>query len=245
MSCPEHETVAEASVVAVSHVGHVRGRSEDRVVLGFCILGAHHGQIHSTRIAPGLVVAVLDGMGGHLGGDIAAQLAAEVCSSAPPITTPAEAHATVAHANRAIYDRMAEIRVLAGMGTTIAALTIVGDEVLVVNVGDSRVYHLDANRLVQLTVDDALSRTALTQSLGGEHQLTAVRPHVAVVPADEQRFLLATDGLFGHLDPETLEACVSDDDHDTVSRLLEVALEAGGPDNISIALVRTPTRHRG
>ena len=87
---------------------------------------------------------------------------------------------------------MSEVRGLAGMGTTIAALTIVGDEVLVVNVGNSRVYHLDANRLVQLTVDDALSRTALTQSLGGEHQLTPVRPHVAVVPADEQRFLLAT-----------------------------------------------------
>lgn len=235
----------DASVTAVSHVGHMRGRNEDRVVLGRFILGAHHGQVHGTRVGPGEVVAVLDGMGGHVGGDIAAQLAAEVCSSAPLITSQAAAHATVAHANRTLYDRMSAVRGLAGMGTTIAGLTIVGEDALVFNVGDSRVYHLDDNRLVQVTVDDALSRTALTQSLGGEYALTLVRPHVTLVPADKKRFLLATDGLFGHLSTEALEARVTDDDNDTVGRLLDVALDAGGPDNISIALVRTATRQGG
>ena len=232
-----------ASVVAVSHVGRVRGRNEDRVVLGPCILGAHHGQIHTTQIAPGQVVAVLDGIGGHVGGDIAAQLAAEVFSSAPLITSQAAAHATAAHANRAVYDRMSEVRGLAGMGTTVAALTIAGDDALILNVGDSRVYRVLDGRLVQITIDDALTRTALTQSLGGEHVLTPVRPHVTVVPADQQPFLLATDGLFGHLDIDTLEACLTDDE-ETVRRLLDAALDAGAPDNISIALVRAPTRQR-
>lgn len=236
---------AVASVVAVSHVGRVRGRNEDRVVLGPCILGPHHGRVHHARIDAGAVVAVLDGMGGHTGGDVAAQLAAEVCSSAPSVTTPAAVQATIAHANRSIYDRMAEVPGLAGMGTTIAALTLVGDDALVGNVGDSRVYRLDDHGPVQLTVDDALSRTALTQSLGGGRRLTPVRPQVAVVPAVDQRFLPATDGLFGHLEPAVLAAAVCDDDHDTVSRLLAIALDAGGPDIISIAVVRSCSRHRG
>ncbi len=93
--------------------------------------------------------------------------------------------------------------------------------------------------MIQVSVDDAdVDRGPLTQSLGGMPTHEDVEPHVAVESLYGRRVLLASDGLFGHVDVAELQEAMVDDDESSVQRLLTVALERGGPDNVTIALVR-------
>src|ERR1700734_3151141 len=102
------------------------------------------------------IYAVADGMGGHGSGDVASRLAIEAlarCGELRPLFTEAGQQA-LEGANRVIVSRAEPP---SRMGTTVAGLagleTNGGDHLMVFNVGDSRVYRLAADRIVQLTVD--------------------------------------------------------------------------------------------
>lgn len=228
-------------VTAATETGRVRARNEDRVVVGRWILGPGHRGVATNTVAEGGPVAVLDGMGGHVGGEIAAYTAAEVVAgSGLGGRAPSDrAIEDLAHeANAAIYARMEALPDLAGMGSTLAGLVLAGPEVIVFNVGDARVYVEADGYLLAVSTDDAAVSGALTQALGGRSSFAAVRPHLTREPVHDRRFLVASDGLFGHVSDSDLDGCVSDDDRRTVNALVRLALEAGGPDNISVALVR-------
>ena len=143
-------------------------------------------------------------------------------------------------ANAAVYEHMQGMPSLAGMGSTLAGVAVVDDVAVVFNVGDARVYVEADGYLVQLSIDDSGSGGALTQCLGGLSSYRAVQAHVTTEAVAGQRFILASDGLFGHLGEQLLEACLVDDDEETARNLLEAALDSGGPDNVSIAVVRCP-----
>lgn len=229
-------------VVAVTNIGHERESNEDRVVVGPWILAPDHDSAAELKLDhPPFVAAVLDGMGGHAAGGTAATIAAEVVASQGVSVDDASSAAYLAEwANRAIYERMLGVPSFSGMGTTLVGLAWVDGNAVVFNVGDARAYLESDGYMVQLSVDDASGKGTLTQSLGGLHSYQPIQPHVVVEPAKGARFLLATDGLFGHLDEEILESCLVDDDVGTVENLLRAALDAGGPDNVSIVLVRCP-----
>jgi protein phosphatase len=125
------------------------------------------------------------------------------------------------------------------MGATIAALVLVGDQALIMHVGDSRVYVESDRFLRPATSDHAGPGGRLTRSLGGRERYEPVSADVVVEPVAGRRFLLATDGLFGHVTEDDLDRCLVDDDVATVEALMRLALEAGGPDNVTIALART------
>ncbi len=227
-------------VWAASHVGRQRESNEDRVVVGPWILAPDRDDIATIELRdPPFVVAVLDGMGGQAAGTVAATLTAEVVASqGDSVEDETSAAYLTQWANRAIYDRMEEAPELSGMGTTIVGVALVEDRVVLFNVGDTRAYVETDGYLIQLSVDDAAPNGALTQCLGGLRAYRPVEAHVAVEPHRDRRFLLATDGLFGHLDDQTLEACLASDDESTVRRLLDAALDGGGPDNVSIVIIR-------
>jgi PPM family protein phosphatase len=229
-------------VVAVTHVGLIRERNEDRVVVGPWILAPDRVEaVAITLDRPPFVAAVLDGMGGHAAGAVAATVAAEVVASmGDTVDDEASAAYLAEWANAAVYEHMQGIPALAGMGSTLAGVAMVDDVAVVFNVGDARVYVEADGYLVQLAVDDSGSGGALTQCLGGLTSYRAVQAHVTTEAVADQRFILASDGLFGHLGEQALEACLVDDDEETVRNLLEAALDGGGPDNVSIAVVRFP-----
>ena len=228
------------TVTAVSHVGYARAQNQDRIVVAPWVLGPDLGStvVRLSPPGPTVTVAVIDGMGGHAGGEVAAALAAEVvASSAHEVLSAADAAALAERANRAVYERVGTLPQLSGMGATLACLTVVGDEALVFNVGDSRTFADVDGYLIQLTTDDAGPGGGLTASLGGRSAYVPVDAHVVVEPCLGRRFLVASDGLFGHLDPVDLESVLDDDDETSVQRLLALALERGGPDNVSIVMV--------
>lgn len=230
----------ELIVTAATHRGLVRRSNQDRIVVGPWIAAPDRPGPVTLRVttAEG-PVAVIDGMGGHAGGGLAAMIAAETIASYSGGVEQADALTDLIQAaNRSIYDRMEQLPAVAGMGAAVACATVTDTEVIVANVGDVRAYLVSDGYLIQLSVDDAAPDGRLTASLGGRTAYERIDPHVAREPADASRVLVASDGLFGAVELDVLEGLVGDDDVGFVSRLVDAALSAGGVDNVSVALVR-------
>jgi len=226
-------------VAAATHRGWVRNENQDRLVAGSWILGPDApSPVELVCLPNPQLVAVLDGMGGHVSGGTASTLAAEVLSASPAVTSTDDLAALAAKANEAVYRRMTDQPTLNGMGSTIVGLCVLQDELAVFNIGDSRAYQLTDGYLIQLSEDDAAPNGLLTASLGGRSSYEEVSLHVARVAVDVSvRILLASDGLFGHVPIEELERQIDPDLLTSVARLMSLALDAGGPDNVTVAMV--------
>ena len=217
---------------ARTDVGLVRSRNEDS---GYA--GPH-------------LLAVADGMGGHAGGNVASSL---VLARLAPLD--GDSHGaddalelladTVAEANRSLARAMDRDSGLHGMGTTLTALMRCGSTGLaLVHIGDSRAYLLRDGRFTQITSDHSF-----VQSLAeAEHhpQRSLVTRVLTGAPEDEpdlsmrqarlgDRYLICSDGLSDYVGRDTIEEVVraGDSPNDTASRLVDLALRAGAPDNVT------------
>jgi serine/threonine protein phosphatase PrpC len=241
------------AVSALSHPGLVRERNEDSLVVGPWTLCATVTENPQTLVFPlgsPLLVAVADGLGGHPGGHVASALTVRRLASLGPVLTREEAlRDALQDCNRALYEAAggSEGSELTAMGTTVAGVVVQPEQLLVFNVGDSRVYAHSRDGLRRLSVDDSPplrpwqhSTPLVTQCLGGSPGYREVRPHITAVPlAPGDRCLLCSDGLTDPVPPEVLDEVLrGHDDGRAVFELWEAAVEAGGPDNITVALVR-------
>jgi serine/threonine protein phosphatase PrpC len=205
--------------------------------------------------------AVADGMGGHVGGEIAARTAIETLEAEFARKPSAEGLAAAIHdANRAVWERGHEDVDLRGMGTTMIAAALVatdeGDRLVLANVGDSRAYRLHGDDLVQLTTDHSVAEELVARGeLSAEeaavhphrHILTralGVQPEVAVdvwqlVPEEGDRFLLCSDGLTNEVAVEEITDVLSQtrDPREAAEVLVRLANEAGGNDNATVVVV--------
>jgi serine/threonine protein phosphatase PrpC len=239
-------------VSAVSHIGAVRGQHEDSLVAGPWTLCATVTESPQTLVFPvgtPLVVAVADGLGGHPAGEVASALVARQLAQAGPLLDSQDSVREALHAcNRAVHAAAARDPALTTMGTTVAGVVVTADAVRAFNVGDSRVYAADPGGVRQLSTDDRpagdiLVTTTVTQTLGGSDELTAVDPHLVTSPlSDDTRYLICTDGLTDPVPRHVLDEVLRQhDDGRAVFELWKAAIEAGGPDNITVALVRVGT----
>ncbi|MFH0516128.1 PP2C family protein-serine/threonine phosphatase [Streptomyces sp. M41] len=240
------------AVSAISHPGLLRERNEDSLAVGPWTLCATVTENPQTLIFPlgtPLVVAVADGLGGHPGGDVASALVARrIASLGPALSSEVAVRDALNVCNRAVFqaaggDRGGE---LAGMGTTVAGVVVQPDSLLVFNVGDSQVFVASDEGLRQVSVDDSPPHPAgqttslVTQCLGGSLTHRAVTPHVrAEVMAPGERYLICSDGLTDPVTTDVLEEILQEhDDGRAAFELWKAAIEAGGPDNITVAVVR-------
>jgi PPM family protein phosphatase len=225
---------------ALTDVGRSRSLNEDAIVAVFPVF------------------AVADGMGGHAAGEVASQLTAEHLSnlSATGEPTGERLVAAIRSANRAIFNRSLAEPLLRGMGTTVCALTIIGDRIAIANVGDSRVYTVRGGVFTQVSQDHSYvaelvnageitwmqarshpHRNIVTRALG-------IEPDVAVdlweFPAIVgERFLLCSDGLVDEvLDDHIAELMRNNvDPQAAAAALVQLANDNGGHDNISVVVV--------
>jgi PPM family protein phosphatase len=150
--------------------------------------------------------------------------------------------------NREVPAAAARDPALTTMGTTVAGVVVTADRVLAFNVGDSGVYAAGPGGVHQLSTDDRLSGEDLppgivTQVLGGSDQPAAVDPHLITSPLSEDTsYLICTDGLTDPVPAGVLTQTLREH-HDgrAVVALWKAAVEAGGPDNITIVPVRACT----
>ncbi|NNH70550.1 serine/threonine-protein phosphatase [Nocardia uniformis] len=223
---------------ARSHRGLIRGNNEDSMFAGARLL------------------ALADGMGGHTGGEVASAMM--IAALAPlddaPIADPRTAlAAALAAGNAAIAEKVSTAPDLAGMGTTLTALLFSGNRFGLAHVGDSRAYLLRDGTLSRLTRDDTFvqslvdagyitaeratthpRRSLIMQALTGAE----VAPTLTVRDTSfGDRYLLCSDGLSDVVDDDTLAATLSEHGIDACAdRLIELALAAGGPDNITVVV---------
>lgn len=205
--------------------------------------------------AGGHMLVVADGMGGHAAGELASAttvaMFAELDREPPGEQVLAALADAVDHAHEELSRVIGGAPDFAGMGTTVTALSWEGDRVALAHVGDSRAYLLRDRQLNQLTKDHTYvqtlvdsgritpaeaavheKRNLLVKALDGVHH---VEPDLSMreVKAGD-RFLLCSDGLSGVLtDAEIQQLLSAGDPTGAVTALVEKALEAGAPDNVT------------
>ena len=206
--------------------------------------------------------AVADGMGGHVGGEVAARVAVEALQSAfarqPSVPGLREA---VAEANAAVWQRSQLQDGLRGMGTTLTAAALVAqddgrDVIALANVGDSRAYVFSGGTITQVTADHSLAEEKVRHGELTEAQ-AAVHPHrhiltraLGVSPDVDvdlwelhlqagDRILLCSDGLTNEVDPPEIARILSDqaEPADASRALVRAANEHGGNDNITVVVI--------
>ncbi|MEB3298405.1 MAG: Stp1/IreP family PP2C-type Ser/Thr phosphatase [Candidatus Sericytochromatia bacterium] len=208
------------------------------------------------------IFVVADGMGGHAAGEVASRMAVDTIladiEDRPAGLEPADAmFQAIVEANRRISTSAGLDPALKGMGTTVVAALIVDGRCAIGHVGDSRVYLVRQERIIQLTEDHSMVqelvkrgaipaeaaethplRNTILRSLG---QNPSVEVDILTLDWEEQDCLiLCTDGLTRFARPEEiLEATRSETEPDKIcSQLVDLALDRGGRDNITLVVVR-------
>jgi PPM family protein phosphatase len=199
---------------------------------------------------------VADGMGGHPGGEIAANVAAGVVAASFTGRSADELEAAIRAANWEIRDRSVVQAGLEGMGTTVCAVGLLTNgELALVNVGDSRAYLWHEGVLTQLTHDHSVTSEliergelreedarnhphygVLTRALGVGSDV--VIDHATLVLDKEDRVVVCSDGLFNELSGEEIAGTLArgGDVAAIVDSLIGMAISHGARDNVSVVV---------
>lgn len=240
-----------AVVGAATHPGAVRPVNQDTIGADGWLLPDTGAATLTIDLDVPRCLCVADGAGGHPAGDVASRLAAQSLMRAAAGVSSAEGlEQAVAEAHEALHARMGGDPPTAGMGTTIAAIVITTEAVLVGNVGDSRVYEILEPQVLQLSIDDnpalppwapaGAQTSVLTQMLGGADRHPPPAAHTEHCRfEDGLSFLLCSDGVTGCLDDATIHRLLSAQGSpcDGARALVDAALAAGAPDNASALVV--------
>ena len=206
---------------------------------------------------------VADGMGGHIGGQMASHLAAESTVAAMRRVAGHRATFTeklrycLGEANREIFETAQRKPELSGMGTTLVALLAGGGRLGLLHVGDSRAYLIRRGRIRQLTDDHSLvaemvRRREISELDAREHphrhvltRAVGVRRGVEgdlaeLTPESGDLVVLCSDGLTGHLDDREIGTLATrcPDLETGCNQMVDLANRRGGEDNITVAIVR-------
>lgn len=231
-----------------SDVGRVRKANED-------YFGTFRG-------AFGTLVVVCDGMGGHKGGAVASRLAVEVIkthfeSLDKEFDPREELRKALIEASNTILEKAAEDDELTGMGSTAVVLLIQDNISYYAHVGDSRIYHIRCKEIKQITKDHSLvqqmvdagmitekaaknhpKKNVITRALGSDGN---AEPEVseALELCKNDKFVLCSDGLTGFVeDNEILKNSEKYSPQEACTKLVDMANERGGKDNITVQIVK-------
>ena len=221
----------------------------------------------SFRIVPEIGLYLLaDGMGGARGGERASQMAVEAVAEnlgKSPHRDAAALLDAVEDANQRVLDEANRDSKLEGMGTTlVAALETQENDIAIASVGDSRAWLLEGTRLRAITEDHTwiqeVGRTlgldesslkthpmrhVLTMAVGVGSVLR-IRYYAVALEGPDSIMMLSSDGLHGVVAEEELERILNESPaalQDKCLELIAAANAAGGPDNITVVLIRRTT----
>lgn len=233
-------------------IGRVRRSNQDSYTVGELPGGVAYG-------------VICDGMGGANGGNIASATAVKTVSEQitaawrpgmGPNSIINLLKSAVAAANINVFDMSKSVEALSGMGTTIVVVLITDGTAHVVHAGDSRAYHMQGSKLTQITRDHSIvqnlveqgqlterearehpRRNVITRALGVAEALDVDYNEIPLEEGDG--ILLCTDGLSGFVEQADMERVLHTVPFaEAPDRLVELANENGGGDNITVVAIR-------
>ncbi|MBQ2895705.1 MAG: Stp1/IreP family PP2C-type Ser/Thr phosphatase [Oscillospiraceae bacterium] len=210
------------------------------------------------------ILVLCDGMGGARAGTLAAATGAAAFMTHASLCLhekePPDADVIVresaSYANIRVYDRAQKDEDCAGMGCTLVAALLQGEECALVNIGDSRAYLYSSGVLRQLTRDHSLvedlverhaitreearvhpRRNVITRAVGLDYRVKSDTFHTQLCPGD--KLLLCSDGLSNVVDAEVMRSILERyaEPEEACRALLELALAGGAPDNVTVLLL--------
>ncbi|TKK90362.1 serine/threonine-protein phosphatase [Herbidospora galbida] len=231
------------TAAARTHVGRVRRRNEDSFYCGRSLF------------------AVADGLGGHVAGDVASNTVIDALRPYDKETAAADLLTVLGRmvfkANQALREKVEAEPEAAGMGTTLVAMLLSGSTAALANIGDSRAYLLrdgdDADgkpEAIPITEDHVYGNLVsdaddvpnlppkMSRFLDGRADGRSPDLNIREMQAGD-RFLLCSDGLSAVVPPDLiLEALRSSTDPgDAADQLVSLAVDHGGPDNITVIII--------
>jgi serine/threonine protein phosphatase PrpC len=210
----------------------------------------------------GRLAVIADGMGGYEGGQEASRLAVETVRDIYSGSFDGDAQTTLmtamGTAHQSIQEYATDHPSLTGMGTTCTAMSIVEGQLSFAHVGDSRLYLIRAETVSRLTRDHSYvgklvesgivrsedaeahpQRHILTAALGSGREVTPDFPEHAIALEENDSLLLCTDGLWSLVQEQALARVIrSNAPAKACSELVKMALDRGGPDNITLMVLR-------
>jgi protein phosphatase len=242
-------------VSSQSDIGCLRTNNEDS-------FGYWEPQDDDQFLRKGRLAVVADGMGGYEGGQEASRLAVETLVSSYRDNKGDDPQRALIEALHAAHEQIRNYSFahpeLRGMGTTCTAAAIVQEALYFVHVGDTRLYlirdgqitrvtrdHSYVGRLVEagmISAEDAEThpqRNILTAALGSNPDLIMDSPGQPEPLLPEDVLLICSDGLWGQVrDSELLGAVIDKTAEQAGRALIELARSRGGPDNITVEILR-------
>jgi len=236
-----------------THIGLVRKENQDR----FGIVSSPES---STGSNFSFLAAVADGMGGHRGGAVAAEIAIKAVETTALVfpSEPVKAlRELFVHAHREMAQCIVQNPLLREMGSTLSVALFYNGSVHTAHIGDSRIYQIRDKRLRQLSEDHSLvqelvrsqvitpqmaerhpDRNVITRALSG-HSFALPDIYEPIPVQAEDIFLLCTDGLWGMVkDSEMNKLMLMHPPQKAADKLVEAALNQGGADNIAVVVIR-------
>jgi protein phosphatase len=237
-------------------LGCVRANNEDLILIGGELVRdrRHESQAEVGATGTRCVVAVADGMGGAAAGEWASEMALDRLKGFldhAPADLDADELAQLldiwaAETHRELLAEGARDPKRQGAGTTVVGLVVHPAGALRFHAGDSRLYRYRGGQMTRLTQDHSLRQATgdaavathlLLNSLGGGE-----RSWLEILPIegglqDFDRFLLCSDGLHDLIGDEDIAAALAAGRSSAVNTLVHMARDAGGKDNISVAIV--------
>lgn len=238
-------------MAAQLHFSDIAWRSE---------IGLHRDGNEDSGFVSQSVLAVADGMGGYIGGEIASSaVIAELAELTTVLNNPELdsdsredlLRSSVASMDAAIAEVGKERPELIGMGTTLTTLALFNNLVLLLHIGDSRAYRVRGKKIEQISHDHTVvqelvdqgrltldeiaehpQRSFLTQAIMGKENLA---PILIAYPAEKgDRYLICSDGLTAVVDESKILHALQLDLTSAVDSLIDLTYKNGAPDNVTV-----------
>src|SRR3990172_10494238 len=222
---------------------------------------ANEDHLGVFELNEGLLVVVCDGLGGNKAGDIASKLAVKTVEESFRNLTDKDILERIKHsildANKMVVDESNKDFDMKGMATTVEVLFLQNDTAYWGHVGDSRIYYLKNDKLIQLSKDHSLvqklvdegyltlkeaenhpNKNIIMRALGDSASIEVDLSKLKISPKDNGKFFVSTDGVTGVVNDSELEQILQNPDLDSIVQQLSVLVEdRGAPDNFSFVVI--------
>ena len=247
------ENSVDLQAIVVSDLGNIRTNNED------CALFVRPNDL-AMRSSKGYLGIVADGMGGHAAGEVASHLAVETIRKVyyeSDDSIERSLKEAFRMANSKIHGEASKDSKRRGMGTTATTVVMLDGMLQIAHVGDSRLYSISQEGISQLSSDHTYvqemirkgdmiaeeaarhpDRNILTRAMGTQPQVEVEWQSMPYEWKSGNRLLLCSDGLYDYLaDDEIREILMQNELRPAAYKLVEIAKERGGHDNITVLII--------